>query len=81
MARPLANAAKRAGRRSVDPITVLPWSLPMPRFFRYVRDISPWCDAAPASARPMPSSTERLPRCATSFGMSARLVPLTKAAT
>ena len=36
--------------------------------------MSPVCEAAPASASPMPSSTERLPRCATSGGMSRERV-------
>src|SRR5262245_20108473 len=40
----------------------------------------PVSDAAPAKASQMPSSTERLPRCATSFGMSSGLVSTMKSA-
>ena len=41
-----------------------------------------WAEAAlPAKARPRPSSMERLPRCATSGGMSAARVRVMKSAT
>jgi hypothetical protein len=63
------------------PITVLPFSAAMPIAARYCCAIWPHSDAAPASARPMPSSTERLPRWATSFGMSRDCVETTKTAT
>src|SRR5438128_11349192 len=41
----------------------------------------PVCDAAPASASPSPSRIERLPRSATSAGMSLAVVSTIKSAT
>ena len=67
--------------RSPLPITVLPPSAAKPSALRYLRVISPVCEAAPARASPMPSSTERLPRCATSAGRSCAFVPTMKPAT